>query len=110
MVLALERDWNLPYAELIALWTLPSVLVGVGAIPAGWLADRWSANGMLAVFFIGLGASSIVCGFAETRMGLIVGLSGIEVFASILPPVGRKLVVSGMRVSIRVDLGGRRTQ
>src|SRR3546814_372064 len=88
MVLALERDWNLPYAELIALWTLPSVLVGVGAIPAGWLADRWSANGMMAVFFIGIGASSIVCGFADTRVGLIVGLSGIGLFASIYHPVG----------------------
>src|SRR3546814_12980796 len=88
MVLALERDWGLPYAELIALWTLPSVLVGVGAIPAGWLADRWSANGMMAVFFIGIGASSIVCGFAETRVGLIVGLSGLRLFASISHPVG----------------------
>lgn len=88
MVLALERDWGLPYAELIALWTLPSVLVGVGAIPAGWLADRWSANGMMAVFFIGIGASSIVCGFAETRVGLIIGLSGIGLFASIYHPVG----------------------
>jgi MFS family permease len=88
MVLALERDWQLPYHELIALWTIPSFLVGVGAVPAGWLADRWSASGMMAVFFLGIGASSIVCGLAETPFGLVVGLCGIGLFAAIYHPVG----------------------
>ena len=73
MVLALERDWQLPYHELIALWTIPSFLVGVGAVPAGWLADRWSASGMMAVFFLGIGASSIVGMFAT---GLVIDLAG----------------------------------
>ena len=43
IVLALEADWELPYHELIELWTLGALLVGLGAIPAGWLSDRWSA-------------------------------------------------------------------
>jgi MFS family permease len=88
MVLALEREWQLPYHQLIALWTIPSFLVGAGAVPAGWLADRWSARGMMAVFFVGIGAASIVCGLAESPFGLIVGLSGIGLFAAIYHPVG----------------------
>lgn len=88
MVLALEADWQLPYAQLIALWTLPSFLVGAGAIPAGWLADRWSARGMMAVFFVGIGAASIYCGFARTTAELVVGLCGIGLFAAIYHPVG----------------------
>ena len=88
MVLELGRDWQLPYHELIALWTIPSLLVGVGAVPAGWLADRWSARGMMAVFFLGIGASSIVCGLAQTTSGLVLGLCGIGLFASIYHPVG----------------------
>lgn len=88
MVLALERDWQLPYHQLIALWTIPSFLVGAGAVPAGWLADRWSARGMMVVFFIGIGASSIVCGLADSPAGLVVGLTGIGLFAAIYHPVG----------------------
>ncbi|GIK96628.1 MAG: MFS transporter [Alphaproteobacteria bacterium] len=88
MVLALEREWQMPYHQLIALWTIPSFLVGVGAIPAGWLADRWSARGMMAVFFIGIGASSILCGLAQSPLGLVAGLCGIGLFASIYHPVG----------------------
>lgn len=88
MVLALEHDWHLPYHQLIALWTIPSLLVGAGAVPAGWLADRWSTRGMMAVFFVGIGASSIVCGFAESTAGLMVGLAGIGLFAAIYHPVG----------------------
>lgn len=88
MVLALERDWQLPYHQLIALWTIPSFLVGAAAVPAGWLADRWSTRGMMAVFFVGIGASSIVCGLAESTAGLMVGLTGIGLFAAIYHPVG----------------------
>ena len=55
IVLALETDWQRPYHELIELWTLGALLVGVGAIPAGWLSDRWSAGGMMIVMFLGLG-------------------------------------------------------
>ncbi len=43
IVLALEDAWTLPYHELIELWTLGALLVGLVALPAGWLGDRWSA-------------------------------------------------------------------
>ena len=64
IVLAIESDWHRPYQELLPLWTLGSLLVGAAAIPAGWLADRWTARGMMAVFFFGIGAGSVLCGFA----------------------------------------------
>ena len=60
IVLAIEDDWNFSYDELINLWLLGSLLVGLGSIPAGWLSDRWSRSGMLAIMFIGLGVSSIL--------------------------------------------------
>ena len=36
VVLALDRAWPLSYAELIALWTPAAIIVGAGALPAGW--------------------------------------------------------------------------
>lgn len=43
---------------------------------------------MMVVFFIGIGASSIVCGLADSPAGLVVGLTGIGLFAAIYHPVG----------------------
>ncbi len=88
IVLAIEREWGLTYAELIQLWTLGSLLMGLGALPAGWIADRWSAGGMMATMFLGMGVSSIVCGIADTPALLWLGLTGIGLFAAIYHPVG----------------------
>ncbi len=88
IVLALEVDWRLPYHELVELWTLGALLVGLGALPAGWLGDRWSASGMMVVYFLGLGLSGIVCGLLDTPAAMLLGLASIGLFASIYHPVG----------------------
>jgi MFS family permease len=88
LVLVIEHDWNLPYDQL-ALLSLPGfVLFGAAALPAGWLADRWSAAGMIAVMFVGLGFSAVATGLATGPAGLLLGLSAIGLFASIYHPVG----------------------
>ncbi len=88
IVLALEEAWSLPYHELVELWTLGALLVGLCALPAGWLGDRWSARGMMVVYFIGLGAASILCALVDGTTALFVGLTAIGVFSSIYHPVG----------------------
>ncbi|MDH3969506.1 MAG: MFS transporter, partial [Rhodospirillales bacterium] len=118
IVLALEMDWGLPYHELIELWTLGALLVGLGALPAGWLADRWSASGMMVVFFLGLGLSGIVCGLLDTPAAMVVGLGSVGLFASIYHPVGiawlvrnaesrgKALGVNGVFGSVGVAMAG----
>lgn len=94
IVLALEEDWNFSYNELIELWLLGSLLVGLGAIPAGWLSDRWSRSGMIAIMFIGLGLSSIACGFSDIKLSLFINLSVLGLFCSIYHPAGISWVVN----------------
>lgn len=93
IVLAIENDWQRPYQELLPLWTLGSLLVGAAAIPAGWLADRWHARGMMAVFFFGIGGGSVLCGFATGPLTLMASLAVIGLFAAIYHPVGIPWVV-----------------
>lgn len=88
VVLVLEREWGLPYAQLFALSIPGAVLFGACALPAGWLGDKWSASGMMAVFFLGTGAASIYTGLTDSALTLSLGLSLIGVFASIYHPVG----------------------
>lgn len=88
VVLSLELAWDLPFEELIALMLVGQVLFGVGAVPAGWLGDRWSVPGMMVVFFIGTGAAAIATGLADGPFELAVGLAAIGLFAAIYHPVG----------------------
>jgi MFS family permease len=93
IVVNLEGVWNLPYADLVELWTAGSLMIGLAALPAGWLGDRWSAPGMMAVMFIGMGLASILCGFVEGPSALLIGLTALGLFAAIYHPVGIAWVV-----------------
>jgi FSR family fosmidomycin resistance protein-like MFS transporter len=93
VVLALERAWGLSYAELISFWTVGAFLVGALAPMAGYLGDRWSAPGMMAVFFLGGGAATVACGLASGPMELAVALAALGAFAAIYHPVGMAWLV-----------------
>ena len=93
--LQLSREWGLTYSELIPYATPGFIAFGVCALPAGWLADRWSRDGMLVVFFIGIGMTSILCGLTGTPFQLGFALTLMGVFAAIYHPVGLALVIEG---------------
>lgn len=98
IVLSLEDVWQRPYHELIELWTLGSLLVGLAALPAGWLGDRLGAAKMMIVFFVGLGLAGMACGFAEDTDALLIGLSALGLFSAIYHPVGIAWVVRNARM------------
>ena len=95
--LALSQDWGMSYAELVPYATPGFVAFAVFALPAGWLADRWSREGMMAIFFIGIGLASAATALAETPLQMGAGLFAIGLFAAIYHPVGLALVVEGRR-------------
>ncbi|NIS07112.1 MAG: MFS transporter [Gammaproteobacteria bacterium] len=88
IVLSLESVWQLPYHELIELWTLGSLMVGVVALPAGMLADRIGSARMMVAYFLGMGGCAIAAGLVQTPTALLWCLTGIGVFAAIYHPVG----------------------
>ena len=91
-VLALHKAWDMSYGEALALGTPVYVAFAAGTLPAGWLADRWSREGMLATFFIGIGAASIATGLAAGPITLMIGLGAIGLFAAIYHPAGLAMV------------------
>jgi FSR family fosmidomycin resistance protein-like MFS transporter len=88
IVLTLEQVWQRPYHELVALWTLGSLLVGAAALPAGMLSDRFGPTKIMSAFFLGIGVCAIGAGLAGSPASLVAGLTGIGLFASIYHPVG----------------------
>lgn len=103
--LALSREWGLGYADLLAYATPGFFAFGLFSLPAGWLADKWSRDGMMSVFFIGIGTASIATSYAQTPLQVGIGLFAIGIFAAIYHPVGLAIVTAkwkntGMRVSV----------
>ncbi len=84
---------GLTWSEASELWMLGALLVGLAALPAGWLADRWSSRGMMVVYFLGMGACAILCGLVEAPLAMMLGLAGVGLFAAIYHPVGIPWVV-----------------
>jgi hypothetical protein len=75
---ALSREWTLSYGELLKYATPGFFAFGAFALPAGRLADKWSREGMMGVFFIGIGLASIATSFARTPFEIGLGLFVIE--------------------------------
>ena len=95
VVLTLEGVFDRSYGELLSLAVPGFIAFAAGTLPAGWLGDRWSRPAMLAIFFVGIGASAILTGFARTPFELAGGLTLIGFFASIYHPVGVAMLVEG---------------
>jgi MFS transporter, FSR family, fosmidomycin resistance protein len=93
VVLALEKTLHMSYGDLLVLMTVGNVLFGLGALPAGWLGDRWSAVGMMVIYFIGLGLALLFTGMMSSPFGLALGLALVGVFASIYHPVGMSWLI-----------------
>ena len=108
VVLEVEREFGLTFGEGVLLAWLGMVLFGAGAPVAGWLADKWSDIGMMAVFFVGIGLSTIGAGLAQTPDQMFICLSLIGLFASIYHPVGIPMVmrVSGSRSGRMLGVNG----
>ena len=103
--LILSREWGLSYSDLLKYATPGFFAFGLFSLPAGWLADKWSREGMIAVFFVGIGLSSIATALSRTPLHVGIGLFFIGVFAAIYHPVGLAIVTqrwknTGMRLAV----------
>lgn len=111
VVLALEHELGLSHGETIALILVGNFLFGVAAPIAGWLGDRWSTIGMIALFFIGTGGGMVMVGMADSPFMIGFWLAVTGLFASIYHPVGmawlvRNAVNRGTALGINGMFGG----
>ncbi len=92
VVLVLEAQSGLDYGALLLPSTAGFVAFAAGTLPAGWLGDRWSRQGLLAVMFLGLGAASLLTALAGETWQIATGLAAIGLFAAIYHPIGLAMV------------------
>lgn len=102
--LALHREWGVSYGDLLYFATPGFIAFGLFSLPSGWLGDKWCRDGMMVVFFIGIGLASIATSYASSPFEVGLGLFIIGIFAAIYHPVGLALVSihwknTGMRLA-----------
>lgn len=103
----MASEMTASYAEILALSTGGFIAFGAFSLPAGWLADRWSRERMLAVFFLGIGTATILTGLATGPWQIATGLFLIGMFAAIYHPVGIAMVSQGGgQVGKRLGING----
>ena len=105
--LRLNSEWGMSYAELVPYATPGFIAFGLCAILAGWIADKWSREGMIVIFFIGIGLSSILAGMSSGPLQIAASLTLVGVFAAIYHPVGLAIVVHDrQRTGIPLAING----
>lgn len=93
-VIVMGPALGMAYSELLPYATPGFVAFGAGSLLTGWLGDRWSRRHMMAIFFVGIGASTVAVGLVRTPLQLGAALLSIGLFASIYHPVGTAMIVS----------------
>ena len=88
-------DLGAGYGELLTLATGSFIAFGAFSLPAGWLADRFSREVMMSIFFIGIGCAMIVTGLVTETWHIAVTLTLVGMFAAIYHPVGLAMVAQG---------------
>ena len=104
-VTSLKVEWGLSYDQILPYAAPGFFAFGLFSLPAGWLADKWSREGMIAVFFVGIGLASIVTALAQSPLQLGIALLVVGIFAAIYHPVGLAIVTerwknTGMRIAV----------
>ena len=92
-VLGMAASFDKSYGELLALALGGFIAFGAGSLPSGWLGDRWSRRNMMALFYLGCGASLAGAALAPSPVVLAVALSALGMFAAIYHPVGTAMLI-----------------
>jgi MFS family permease len=93
-VIVMGPALGISYGDLLPYATPAFVAFGAGALLTGWLGDRWSRRHMMAIFFLGIGASMILVALVRTPLQLGAALLAVGLFASIYHPVGTAMLVA----------------
>lgn len=96
------------YGAIMVLGTAMFLLYGLGALPMGWLQEKFGRKRLMATFFFGTGLALLVAGSAESRPVLAVALAVMGACAAIYHPIGTAALVeaAGDKVGRAVGVNG----
>jgi predicted MFS family arabinose efflux permease len=91
------KDFGASLEQLTACVSLSTVLFGLGALPAGILADRVGEKPLIVAFFFLTAIGGIVLSTARGIPTLALGFASLGLGASISHPVVNAMIARGIR-------------
>ncbi len=96
-LLALKSEFDLSRRDSAALPAVGFVLMGLGALPAGLIADVWGPVRVLKVYFLALAAAAVAVALAPDVWALFAALTALGLALSLYHPAGTTLLSLGAR-------------
>jgi len=96
------------FGPVLTLGTAMFVTYGLGALPMGWLSDRFGRRAMMTGFFLGTGFFMAVAGLMSSPLGVGIALGLMGAFAAVYHPIGTAMLVeaAGDRVGRAMGVNG----
>ena len=94
-LLIIQFDLSLAQAGLLVFPNL--LMLGLGSLPAGLLADRWNSHKVFLLFFFGTSAAAVLVGLCRTTWQLAAAFGLMGLFASSYHPTGLAMISLGVR-------------
>lgn len=97
LLVTLKQEFALTEFWVTALPVSGYVLMGVGAVPAGMLADRWQPRSVLLIYFVLTGLACAAAASAPNAWALAGALTLLGAAVSLYHPTGLALISHGIR-------------
>jgi MFS family permease len=88
---------GMPLEDVVKLGFLMYLMYGIGALPAGYIADRWQARRLLIYGVYAMGAGLLLTGLFPNPGSIRFGLFLVGIGASIYHPAGLALISRTVR-------------
>jgi len=99
ILILLESEFNISLVKLGTLVTTQFLFMGLGALPAGILVDRFSSKRILIFYFIGLSLSCLWLYNSTSYYSFAIGMASLGLVAGLYHPAGLKIISHAKDVS-----------
>jgi MFS family permease len=89
--------FGMPIEEVVKISFVMYLAFGLGALPSGYLVDRWQAKGMLVIGLFLKGVGMMLAGLFPDPSSMVVFLGIVGAGASIYHPAGLALISRTIR-------------
>ena len=97
VLIPIMNEFSITATEVGFLGTLSYLMFGLGAIPSGWLTDKYGSRGLVIICLIGSGASALFIGLSTELVMLYAGMTVLGLFTSIYHPAGLAMISRRIR-------------
>src|SRR3954453_1990952 len=102
----LKTDWGLTDAQLGLLSGIVGLMVGLLAVPAAMVADRWGRVKSVVIMVLFWSVSTLGCGLAESYGHLLTARLFVGIGEAGYGSVGLAIILSTFPPSMRATLTG----